>query len=948
MSFFSENFWYVIILAITLLSLISIYYWLTDKKEMVKFIILYFGAFLFLAILFRIYEDTFLLKFLSPIFISLIELEFFLILIILCVNLIIFQKNFRSNLVLYLHSVMILLASHIYIVGFPGMIFTGTLAVLIIGAVISIIIILFDEEYKLIAFFIGLSLFFYFSVILDVFVLASVMLCLVSLTIAILNESFRNRIVSFYQTITVRLKKSKNLHTNSFKINEKKQFEIKKDKKNKILFWQARVKISQGVLGKNIEYGNEKNEREITWLKDFFSDKHSYGLELKSDKDFRWTFFLKARNEKTARILGEALLSRITSIYPGLDGTLELKPITKQKIYKNNQFWEIELPKPPYMEKFTIINDFINLFHRSNEKVKLYIIWKRAVNKKVSKFRDKIGHLKFKDEDEKKRLLSMWQDDIFRIRIYVNYQINQTDPTLMNQEIQTLEGKLKSLTISCRNLKKSAQLKKVPLGTHGNIKRVNVISGGYITSKCVDFNIPENIPLTKPFTLENENIKHNPISETDPDHILIGTYVNNGRSTKRRILIHKNTFAQSLLIAGQQGTGKTFLLAQIVNEFYNKANDVGILIINLGKGNQELFYKVDKVLKFGSPYFRVPYFIKGQYLERSLQETANYLIAALGLKNIVEKNMLNVMNSFFTKKGHLPNSLKTLFQNLLRYFEEYPYHVKFQTNIVRAIKNRVLSLLSNQILIDTLSLNKETSTPQWFNEWQAGKKIFLDFSMCTIYEKRLLTNAIFQLIRVLIPDREAGKLKNIILIDEAHQILEKPITNNYDDDDFISREQLEKIFNELLREFRSKGLSFILSDQTPSRLFECVTTLPSLKIIFRVGYTCNKTMIGNPVEQEFLMCQKNRQALVLNGVNGEKFIIQTLDFKLNKQVEIEKIEEIDELPDQNLCSFCRNPTNDEDFMCSHCGEPLSPDLLDSQNRFNIDFLKEKKKVIQNK
>jgi len=310
--------------------------------------------------------------------------------------------------------------------------------------------------------------------------------------------------------------------------------------------------------------------------------------------------------------------------------------------------------------------------------------------------------------------------------------------------------------------------------------------------------------------------------------------------------------------------------------------------------------------------------------------------------------MANVMNSFLSKKGNLPNSLKTLFQNLLRYFEQYPYHVKFQTNIVRAIKNRVLSLLSNQVLIDTLSLNKENSTPKWFSEWQEGKKIFLDFSMCTIYEKRLLTNAIFQLIRVLIPDREAGKLKNIILIDEAHQILEKPITNNYDDDDFISREQLEKIFNELLREFRSKGLSFMLSDQTPSRLFECVTTLPSLKIIFRVGYPCNKTMIGNPVEQEFLMCQKNRQALVLNGVNGEKFIIETLDFKLNNQVEIEKIEEIDELPEQNLCPFCRNPTNDDDFMCSHCGEPLSPDLLDSQNRFNIDFLKAKKKVIQNK
>jgi len=215
--------------------------------------------------------------------------------------------------------------------------------------------------------------------------------------------------------------------------------------------------------------------------------------------------------------------------------------------------------------------------------------------------------------------------------------------------------------------------------------------------------------------------------------------------------------------------------------------------------------------------------------------------------------------------------------------------------------------------------------------------------MCTIYEKRLLTSAIFQLIRVLIPDREAGKLKNIILIDEAHQLLEKPITNNYDDDDFISREQLEKIFNELLREFRSKGLSFILSDQTPSRLFDCVTTLPSLKIIFRVGYPCNTTMLGNPAEQEFLMCQKNRQALILNGINGEKFIIETRDFKVDQP---EPKEQVIETHDTNLCPYCSKPVSDNDLMCSYCSEPLAPDLLDSQNRFNLEFLNSKKSEIK--
>ena len=97
------------------------------------------------------------------------------------------------------------------------------------------------------------------------------------------------------------------------------------------------------------------------------------------------------------------------------------------------------------------------------------------------------------------------------------------------------------------------------------------------------------------------------------------------------------------------------------------------------------------------------------------------------------------------------------------------------------------------------------------------------------------------------------------------------------------------------------------------------------------------------------MCQKNRQALILNGINGEKFIIETLDFKVNKQELREQINEPDDkIISKNICPYCNNPADDNDLLCSYCGEPLSPDLLDSQNRFNLDFLNEKKKVIQNK
>jgi hypothetical protein len=311
----------------------------------------------------------------------------------------------------------------------------------------------------------------------------------------------------------------------------------------------------------------------------------------------------------------------------------------------------------------------------------------------------------------------------------------------------------------------------------------------------------------------------------------------------------------------------------LLNQIYEKTL-TGILILNFAKGNQHPLYNYDKMIKYGDKDFRIPYFVQGRHIEKCLQETASYLVASLGLKNIVEKNMLTVMKSFYYKNG-LPARLTTLFYNLEKYFKENPYHDKFQTNILRAIRNRILSLLSDPILERTLKIRKEI--PSWITDWFFKKTIFLDFSMCNIYVKRLLANALFQMIRAFLPENEAKTIEYLIVMDEAHILLEKSITHNPDDDDYITREQLEKIFANLMKTFRSKGFSFLLADQEPHRLFSCVTTLPSLKFIFRLGYPDNLLFSADKEDQNFISLQRNRNSLILNGITGEKYCFRTLD-----------------------------------------------------------------------
>lgn len=931
MRIFSEFFWILLLLICVLMIFSLLFLWMTERCELLKLYEFYFAFLICLITISRFCEQ--LLNYIFEILqINIIlDIELILINILMSVLYFLLYRDYRSPSIIFVHSVNTILSFHIILVIITGEFVMNSIILTLIGLLIFAIIIPYDKEYKTMVVIGFFSLFVYIMVALDIVLLGLGSLGTIFFIILISNETFRNRIISIYQTIIVSLKRLGSFLSRNYKKTSEKE---SSQKNKKILFWQARVKILQGTLKQEPHTTDKPKEEEKTWLRDFFSNKSRYGIELVSHKDFNWTFFIKSRSEDKARVKGEALLTRLLSVFPGMDAELEMIPITRDFVFQNNHFWEIKLPKPPYLEKFTLIQDFINVFHRSKQEIKLYIMWKKASPHKIESIRRDIKKMKFKDDEEKKHYMKMWEEELFKVRIFISYQVMEEDPVERELELQRIEGRLQSLTMSSRNLKKAASLRRVISGTQGNILRGNLFSGGYITPYSVDFDIPEFIPVVKPFVLENENFKYVPKDINDPNYILIGRHINRGRRTQQKMLIQKNSFAQSALLAGQQGTGKTFLLAQIVNEFYRKAPEIGILILNLGKGNQERFYKTDKVIKFGDPNFKIPYFVKGSYLARSIQETASYLIASTGLKNIAEKNMVNVMQAFMDKKGKLPRSLMFLFKELIRYFKQYPYHVKFQTNILRALKNRVLSLLANDDIKTAIDLSDEDEIPQWFIDWRNGKKIYLDMSMCNIYEKRLLTSAIFQLIRALTPDKEVGKLKNIILIDEAHQILEKPITTNHDDDDFISREQLEKIFNELLREFRSKGMSFILSDQTPSRLFTCVTTLPSLKILFRVGHPCNTILIGNPKEQDLLMLQKNRQALVLNGVSGEKYIIETLDYVL-PDTDDEIYREFEEF--MEFCPYCKTSLEIDAEFCNACGNPLFDDLVKASDEFNLDL-----------
>jgi len=107
---------------------------------------------------------------------------------------------------------------------------------------------------------------------------------------------------------------------------------------------------------------------------------------------------------------------------------------------------------------------------------------------------------------------------------------------------------------------------------------------------------------------------------------------------------------------GKSGSGKTYFLARFIQELTKKAKNVGILVLNVAKESQEIFYyNFDKV-KYSDIDFPIPYFINSEkeILRKRLQETATYICASLGLKNVFEKIIYRTEVGFLDLKGKLP------------------------------------------------------------------------------------------------------------------------------------------------------------------------------------------------------------------------------------------------------------------------------------------------------
>ena len=401
----------------------------------------------------------------------------------------------------------------------------------------------------------------------------------------------------------------------------------------------------------------------------------------------------------------------------------------------------------------------------------------------------------------------------------------------------------------------------------------------FINPKLIDFDIPQEMDLTKPPILENRNTFNLELSKNDPNYLYVGDKMNKGVMSTEIGLIEINSLTTHLDIYGQTGTGKSTLIKLILCQIISKRPDVGILIVNFAKPYLEDDYPMAEVYKFPSEKFRIPYITPSERTMISIKTTSNVFASCLGLKHIGPTIFSETLRVCYSKHRKFPDNLKEFFDCVDDNMKAKTWEPEYKQHVRAAFKRRIFELFYREDLMKMLNLldGEWNNIPEWFKRWIEGETILLDLTKCTEEEQHLIGMMILNMIEVLIPiDREkSNMLKYVLTLDEAHRLLGESNDRHPESPEFIMKSKTNSSFSRFANESRSKGLGIIKADQKPHSLLPSATDSARQKILFKLGYPSNLMFTGSMNEREMLLNLQGRYALVMT--NTERYLMRTAE-----------------------------------------------------------------------
>jgi len=314
-------------------------------------------------------------------------------------------------------------------------------------------------------------------------------------------------------------------------------------------------------------------------------------------------------------------------------------------------------------------------------------------------------------------------------------------------------------------------------------------------------------------------------------------------------------FGRHCAIVGTTGSGKSYTIARILEEFIAKSRSKAILID--ATGEYERFYNLDKVkvVKFGDPtestffhYSRLRVMDLVALFRPSEGTQKPKLIEAiksLKLVKALQEEHNSTTDNIYAKAG----TLKALYYSAYREHRQaveseisdfdlsnltHQIHeecIKSGTrtnfgdtnlserNYVSSLISRIESIRSNRYFKTSFGFDKEANDENEFNAQlenflsnDSEEQLFIISLKDASFEKgirEILVNAIGSYLLEEARDYKFKEAPIVLFLDEAHQFLKKTIT-----DDFFNDLELDA-FDKIAKECRKHGLFLCISTQMP-------------------------------------------------------------------------------------------------------------------------------------
>ncbi len=337
------------------------------------------------------------------------------------------------------------------------------------------------------------------------------------------------------------------------------------------------------------------------------------------------------------------------------------------------------------------------------------------------------------------------------------------------------------------------------------------------------------------------------------------------------------SWTQHALIVGMPGTGKTTFAVNILTQFYKKG--IPFLAIEPTKSEYRAMIDIVDDLQIFTPGnnnvspFIINPFIppKGITVEQYIPSLLAAFKAAFSMDGPLEMIFLKAVNNCYieygwkkySKYGDKDVKVFGMFEYILCFrktMNSMNYNKETKSNIETAGLLRLMNLIEqNSNIYDTIN-----TVPI---EDLLSKPTVLELnSIDNDEQKSLIMALILSSACVHIKNNQIGdgKLKNVILIDEAHVLLDSGVDS---EGSGSSKGTTVKTVQKMIAEVRSYGTSIIIADQKPSAVTESIVSNTNVKVSFRLTSSKERNLIAESTD----MSDSNAEYISQLGV-GQAFV----------------------------------------------------------------------------